>query len=148
MFIALGFYCFVLGVECLLVEKVELTNRDESQGVFGRIESTVRGREIEPPDWAPWSLMSTARDDPLFFHHPEAPKEYSGRNHCRMSAIARHLGNFWFVSFFGLDDSSHFALPAAHCLLPTAYCLLPAAGFPLPPPPSRKSSKYVLAWSR
>ena len=59
LFVALGFYCFVLGVECLLVEKVELTNRAESEGVFSRIESSVRGREIEPPDWAPWSLMST-----------------------------------------------------------------------------------------
>ena len=59
LFVALGFYCFVLGVECLLVEKVELTNRGNSQSVFGHIESSVRGREIEPPDWAPWSLMST-----------------------------------------------------------------------------------------
>ena len=78
LFVALGFYCFVLGVECLLVEKVELTNRGDSQSVFGRIEEfgsrsgdrTARLGSMEPD-------VDRRGDDPLFVHHSEAPR---GRN--------------------------------------------------------------------
>jgi hypothetical protein len=79
MFIALGFYCFVLGVECLLVEKVELTDRGDAEGVFSRIENSVRGREIEPPDWAPWSLMSTGAVTILYSF--TIPKRAGGKEH-------------------------------------------------------------------
>ena len=79
LFVALGFYCFVLGVECLLVEKVELTNRSEGQGVFSRIGEAVQGREVEPPDWAPWSLMSTGAVTILYSF--TIPKRAGGKEH-------------------------------------------------------------------
>ena len=52
-FLAMGICCLVLGLQCLVVEKAELAGEaTASASNFGR------QREIEPPEWAPWSLMS------------------------------------------------------------------------------------------
>ena len=45
-FLAVGVSCFILGAECLAIEKATLS-------VGGGTSS-----EITPPEWAPWSLMS------------------------------------------------------------------------------------------
>lgn len=51
LFLALGAYTCLLGVEALAVEKAVLKRPPEAQNAFA--EQT----EIVPPEWAPWSLM-------------------------------------------------------------------------------------------
>ena len=52
LFLALGAYTCLLGVEALAIEKavVKKPTRDEAQRYVER--------DIVPPDWAPWSLMA------------------------------------------------------------------------------------------
>lgn len=53
-FLALGMYAFILGLECLVLDKAVLHPRGD-----GAVEQVARSyREIVPPDWAPWSLLS------------------------------------------------------------------------------------------
>ncbi len=64
VFLAIGFYILILGVQCLGVQKFVLTIREPPKqrepGVLAP-EPAKKGpkRVVEPPDWAPWSLMST-----------------------------------------------------------------------------------------
>ena len=51
LFLALGAYCCLLGVEALAIEKAVLKR---SEGA----PPEVMQREIIPPEWAPWSLMA------------------------------------------------------------------------------------------
>ncbi len=54
LFLALGLYCFLIGAESLVIEKAVLvTGSDTAAGSIA-----PHYREISPPDWAPWSLMS------------------------------------------------------------------------------------------
>jgi hypothetical protein len=46
-FLAIGLFTFILGFECLLIDRA----------TFSDIESGA-ARDLIPPDWAPWSLMS------------------------------------------------------------------------------------------
>jgi hypothetical protein len=43
-FIAMGFFALILGVECMFVEGATWAGN---------------GGALNPPDWAPWSLVST-----------------------------------------------------------------------------------------
>lgn len=73
MFVALGFYCCLLGVECLLIEKAVLAN-PKSGAVAGRVDT--RSRDLIPPDWAPWSLLSGGAVTMLYtFTIPKRAKE-------------------------------------------------------------------------
>jgi hypothetical protein len=57
-FLATGICCLILGLECLVVEKAELVG-DASTSASNFTRQAMPGyREIEPPEWAPWSLMS------------------------------------------------------------------------------------------
>src|SRR5687767_10953295 len=66
MFLAVGISMCILGAECLVVEKFVLggegTPTAESPAtLFGSSASAsigTPGRELEPPDWAPWSMLS------------------------------------------------------------------------------------------
>lgn len=59
-FLALGAYVFILGAECLAIDKAVLKNRDQaSGGAFRAGADAGRMREFVPTDWAPWSLMSS-----------------------------------------------------------------------------------------
>ncbi len=64
VFLAVGFYILILGVQCLGVQKYVLTihepPKQREPGVLAA-EPSEKGpkRVVEPPDWAPWSLMST-----------------------------------------------------------------------------------------
>ena len=51
LFLALGAYTCLLGVEALAVEKAVLKQPAEGQRKF------IQQTEIVPPQWAPWSLM-------------------------------------------------------------------------------------------
>jgi len=58
LFVALGFYCIVVGIECLLIDKAVWSERIKDTNTFTRTFQPNE-RELVPPDWAPWSLMST-----------------------------------------------------------------------------------------
>jgi hypothetical protein len=75
MFVALGFYCCLLGVECLLLEKAVLANhKTTTLSAGGRL--APRNRDLVPPDWAPWSLLSGGAVTMLYtFTIPKRAKE-------------------------------------------------------------------------
>jgi hypothetical protein len=73
MFIALGFYCCLMGIECLLIEKAVMANHNNSPAI-GKLDS--RNRDLVPPDWAPWSLLSGGAVTMLYsFTIPKRGKE-------------------------------------------------------------------------
>ncbi|MGI9457671.1 MAG: hypothetical protein ACR2NU_13990 [Aeoliella sp.] len=51
-FLAVGVYCCLLGVEALAIERAVFKPQVEN----GQI--VAQGRQIAPPEWAPWSLMA------------------------------------------------------------------------------------------
>jgi hypothetical protein len=57
-FLAIGLTAFILGLECLVIDKAVLQpSRDNSaSAVAQQIAPAVR--EVTPPEWAPWSLLS------------------------------------------------------------------------------------------
>lgn len=57
-FLSLGITSFILGVECLVIDKAVMAASEEpgASGLLQRV--TPSYREVEPPEWAPWSLMS------------------------------------------------------------------------------------------
>ena len=59
-FLAIGFFLILLGVQCLGVEKVNLKARGEAEPALFSIGDPQPGpqKEIVPPSWAPWSLLS------------------------------------------------------------------------------------------
>ena len=61
LFLAIGIYMILLGVECLGVERVNLKVRDDPPPRASLWEKTPEvgpRKTITPPTWAPWSLMS------------------------------------------------------------------------------------------
>lgn len=56
LFIAVGLYAVLLGVECLVIDKAILARRESAAP--GSEQKVGRSREFTPADWAPWSLMS------------------------------------------------------------------------------------------
>lgn len=57
MFIAIGLATALVGLECLAVEKVMLTQPEQRVVQWGQPMPTG-AKEIVPPDWAPWTLLS------------------------------------------------------------------------------------------
>ncbi len=53
-FLALGLSTFILGLECLVIDKAVLAPRSGSAAE----QIAVTYREVRPPEWAPWSLLS------------------------------------------------------------------------------------------
>ena len=62
-FLAIGAYLMILGAQCLGVEKFVLKVHEppkQEVDAFGNAEGELGPpREIVPPDWAPYSLIST-----------------------------------------------------------------------------------------
>jgi hypothetical protein len=59
LFIAVGVFAILLGMQCLVVEKAIMTApADQSSRGWGLRQSSTIYREVVPPDWAPWSLLS------------------------------------------------------------------------------------------
>jgi hypothetical protein len=53
-FLAIGIYAFLLGAECMLIDKAVLhPTREASVAAVA-----PAFREIRPAEWAPWSLLS------------------------------------------------------------------------------------------
>ncbi len=58
-FLSVGVCAVVLGVESLVIEKVVMAASGEhSTSGFAERVAPAALREVEPPEWAPWSLMS------------------------------------------------------------------------------------------
>ncbi|MCA9260437.1 MAG: hypothetical protein KDA61_14595 [Planctomycetales bacterium] len=53
LFLALGVFSCLLGLEALAVETAVLKRPQRVNG-----QTVVQHREVTPPDWAPWSLMA------------------------------------------------------------------------------------------
>lgn len=53
LFLALGAYTCLLGVEALALEKAVLKKPTDGQ------QPLIAQEEIVPPEWAPWSLMAS-----------------------------------------------------------------------------------------
>ncbi|NOY41460.1 MAG: hypothetical protein GXP26_06445 [Planctomycetes bacterium] len=53
LFLALGAYTCLLGVEALALEKAVLKKPEKAAA------EQVEAKVIVPPEWAPWSLMAT-----------------------------------------------------------------------------------------
>ena len=58
-FTAVGVCLAVLGTEALVLDRVVLKSKDKSPVQNSMAFATVKAREIIPPDWAPWSLLSS-----------------------------------------------------------------------------------------
>ena len=57
-FLALGIYSVMLGLECMVVDRAVMAQTEEHgvKAVAQRMAPKVR--QVVPPDWAPWSLLS------------------------------------------------------------------------------------------
>ncbi len=61
LFMAFGVYVFLLGAQCLVVEKFVMKSRlpTAQTNWLGQTETTAGPqREYAPTEWAPWSFMS------------------------------------------------------------------------------------------
>ena len=61
MFLAFGFFLMIVGAECLGVESVRLKIHEEPPAPVAPWDTEVKEgafRQIAPPPWAPWSLLS------------------------------------------------------------------------------------------
>jgi hypothetical protein len=63
MFLAMGVYLVLLGAQCLVVQRFVLRAQEtvvQQSGLLGGEKTEVtRKKELIPPPWAPWSLMSS-----------------------------------------------------------------------------------------
>ncbi len=61
-FLASGVYCCLLGAQSLAVDRVMLADKEPVPARLLNMNLTgnnaARNKEITPPAWAPWSLMS------------------------------------------------------------------------------------------
>jgi hypothetical protein len=61
-FLAIGFFLMILGAQCLAVERGVLRVHDDPPAPISPfdIDSGVgAAKEVVPPPWAPWSLLSS-----------------------------------------------------------------------------------------
>jgi hypothetical protein len=61
IFLALGIVLCILGAECLVMEKAVLAGdkpQVEQAASLFLASSTPANKEIVPPEWAPWTLLS------------------------------------------------------------------------------------------
>jgi hypothetical protein len=62
MFLAVGFFLMLLGVQCLGITRMTLKVRDEPPAPVSPFDTEAKlgpQKQIVPPAWAPWSLLST-----------------------------------------------------------------------------------------
>lgn len=60
LFLAIGVSLCILGAETLAIEKAILANRSPAVVASDSLapDLPAAGKEIVPPEWAPWSLLS------------------------------------------------------------------------------------------
>jgi hypothetical protein len=82
LFIAIGVTACILGVECMMIDKAILVDRGDAPAAttdaFGQsLAAAPAGkRELVPPDWAPWSLLSAGAVVMLYSF--TLPKKWAG----------------------------------------------------------------------
>jgi hypothetical protein len=62
LFLAIGFFVMLVGVECLGVERVYLKMREKPAAPSSPFETPATEgpqKQIIPPPWAPWSLLAS-----------------------------------------------------------------------------------------
>lgn len=59
MFLAVGVYLMLLGAQCLGVEKFTLKSDGPTAQAASTDGKSGSKKEVVPPPWAPWSLLST-----------------------------------------------------------------------------------------
>jgi hypothetical protein len=57
-FLAIGISLGIVGGECLLVDEAVVTLPNQVDDSYGSFATSNRRREVSPPEWAPWSLLS------------------------------------------------------------------------------------------
>ncbi len=55
LFLAVGITLCIVGAECLVIEKATFAGE---RPVAGAVAKAAQKKDIVPPDWAPWSLLS------------------------------------------------------------------------------------------
>jgi hypothetical protein len=57
-FLAIGIFALILGAECLVLDRAVMKASQEAtiEGFTERLATAQR--EVTPPEWAPWSLLS------------------------------------------------------------------------------------------
>lgn len=63
MFLATGIVLCILGAECLIMEKAVLAQTgvevpQDTAAIFTARPAAAVPKEIKPPEWAPWSLIT------------------------------------------------------------------------------------------
>ena len=58
LFLAIGIYGCLLGAQCMFLERAVLQKKETVAAPAPFMSASVRSKEISPPDWAPWSLLS------------------------------------------------------------------------------------------
>ena len=61
-FLAVGLFMVILGLECLMVDRVLLKFREDPPPAAWPFDTAPKlgaPKQIIPPPWAPWSLMSS-----------------------------------------------------------------------------------------
>jgi len=60
-FAALGISVFILGAECLLVDRavVSLPHQRAARTSLGATSTASPGKVVDTPEWAPWTFLST-----------------------------------------------------------------------------------------
>jgi hypothetical protein len=61
-FLAIGFFVILLGMECLGVETVNLKIREAPPAPVSPFDTEPKvgaQKQLNPPAWAPWSLLGT-----------------------------------------------------------------------------------------
>ncbi|RIK72099.1 MAG: hypothetical protein DCC68_26795 [Planctomycetota bacterium] len=78
MFIAIGVTACILGVECMLIDKAVLVDRGDAAAApqINGVAAPAAKRELVPPEWAPWSLISAGAVVMLYSF--TLPKKFSG----------------------------------------------------------------------
>jgi hypothetical protein len=62
LFLAVGFFVMLLGVECLGIETITLKMHEKPPAPVSPFDTPpAEGalRQLNPPPWAPWSLLSS-----------------------------------------------------------------------------------------
>lgn len=76
MFIAIGVTACILGIECMLIDKAILVDRGDPAQQTSGVAAPAAKRELVPPEWAPWSLVSAGAVVMLYSF--TLPKKFGG----------------------------------------------------------------------
>ncbi len=57
-FWAVGLFVLLLGAQCLVIEKALLRQKVTQNAPLPWLKPQKQAKELNPPDWAPWSLLS------------------------------------------------------------------------------------------